>query len=232
MGKRVAIIDARCNATIIEQLHNYVEEVFLFKSEGITYESISCHPDIFIYQDANKLIIAPNAPQELHDWLRQKGIVYIQGESRIGTTLQDSCYYNCVATKNRFFHREGFTDSAVFNHNQRKEFIQLPQSYTRCSMLPLTEETFITSDTGIHKALQKNGLTSFLFSPNEIQIAVHHNGFLGGTCGIADEKIFFLGNPLLHKDGERLYQFIEKSGLEIIPLCDEKLYDGGGIFFL
>lgn len=232
MRKRFAIVDARCNATIIEQLHNHVEDVFLFKSEGITYESISCHPDIFIYQEAGRLIIAPNTPQELYDWTNQKGIAYIQGECQIGTSLQDSCYYNCISTKNRLFHKEGFTDSTVLSLNQRKEFIQLPQSYTRCSMLPLTEESFITSDAGIHKILQEKGLTSFLFSPDEIRIAVHRNGFLGGTCGITDEKIFFLGNPLLHKDGERLCQFIEETGLKIIPLCNEKLYDGGGIFFL
>lgn len=228
----IAIVDHRCSPNIQKQLLNYVEEVFPFRSDGITYESISCHPDIFLYQDEQHLIVAPNAPQELFDLLNRNNISYKIGHSVIGALLADSCFYNCVSTADAFFHKEGFTDPMIQSLNQEKRFITLPQSYTRCSMLPLSDHAIITSDAGIHKVLQREQFSSFLFSPDEIRIAIHRNGFLGGTCGISNGKIFFLGNPLRHKDGRGLCQFIESAGLEIIALSDEKLYDGGGIFFL
>lgn len=228
----IAIVDHRCSPNVQKQLLNYVGEVFPFRSEGITYESISCHPDIFLYQDKNHLIVAPNAPQELFDLLNSNNISYKIGQSVIGALLSDSCFYNCVSTTDAFFHKKGFTDPMIQNLNKEKRFIALPQSYTRCSMLPLSDKAFITSDAGIHNVLQREQISSFLFSPEEIRIAIHRNGFLGGTCGISNGKIFFLGNPLRHKGGRALCQFIEAAGLEVISLSDEMLYDGGGIFFL
>ncbi|MEE3485519.1 MAG: hypothetical protein VZQ98_14515 [Bacteroidales bacterium] len=229
---KLAIIDARCSPIITQNLRRYAETIFLLKTTGITYESISCHPDIFLYQDEQHLVVAPNAPQELFNLLNCNNISYKIGHSVIGALLTDTCFYNCVSTADAFFHKEGFTDPMIQRLNQEKRFIALPQSYTRCSMLPLSDHAIITSDAGIHKVLQREQFASFLFTPDEIRIAVHRNGFLGGTCGISDGKIFFLGNPLRHKDGRGLCQFIESVGLEVIALSDEPLYDGGGIFFL
>ncbi len=229
---KLAIIDARCNSIVIQNLRRYAEDIFLLKTAGITYESISCHPDIFLYQDERDLIVAPNAPQELYDFLTRNDVHYEIGQSVIGRELSDTCFYNCVSTADAFFHKEGFTDPLIQSLNKGKRFIRLPQSYTRCSMLPLSDKAFITSDTGIHKVLQREQLSSFLFSPEEIRIAIHRNGFLGGTCGICNDKVYFSGNPLRHKDGKELCRFIESNGLEVIALSDEPLYDGGGIFFI
>lgn len=232
MKSRLAIVDARCEKQIISRLHEYTEEVFLFRTEGITYESVSCHPDIFIFQESNHLIVAPNAPASLIETLTRLNIRFETGISNVGTQLSDSCFYNCIATTDHLFHRKGYTDESIQKYAQSKTFIPLPQSYTRCSMLALNEKCFITSDAGIDKQLRANGFETVLFSPNEIQIAVHKHGFLGGTCGRSDDKILFLGNPLLHQDGDKLCHFIEMNGLEVVSLCNSLLYDGGGIFFL
>jgi len=232
MKSRSVIVDARVDKQILQKLGYYAEDVFPFRSEGLTYESISCHPDIFVYQDKENVIVAPNVPQQLIEYLQKKNIPLEKGKSNIGFKQIDSCYYNCISTRELFLHREGFTDPLVLEKNKGKRFINLPQSYTRCSMFALSEIHFITSDPGIHKALGKEGLVSFLFSPNEIRIVDHQYGFLGGTCGMQAEKIFFLGNPLRHKDGRGLVSFIEKEGKECISLCNNYLYDGGGLFFL
>ena len=49
-----AIIDKRCSKEIKENLKQYVDAVFEFSTEGITYNSISCHPDIFIFQNGKE----------------------------------------------------------------------------------------------------------------------------------------------------------------------------------
>ena len=64
-----AIIDHRTPLTIKNNLKKYTDEFFEFSSNSITYNSISCHPDIFIYQDANKLVLAPNSPKDLLNFL-------------------------------------------------------------------------------------------------------------------------------------------------------------------
>ncbi|MBP5457188.1 MAG: hypothetical protein J6Y37_11880 [Paludibacteraceae bacterium] len=232
MKSKLAVVDARCGKEILDRLALFAEEVHPFQTEGITYESISCHPDIFLYQDPQTIIVAPNAPQELFKKLYQLNISHKIGTSEVGSLLNNSCYYNCVATQHHLFHRENFTDPLIREANQGKVFVALPQSYTRCSLLALNDHAFATSDRGIEKQLNLHGFETFFFTPEEIKIAVHRYGFLGGTCGKWEEKILFLGNPLTHPDGAGLCHFIEKNNLEVVSLCNGHLYDGGGLFFL
>ena len=231
MKCRLAVVDARCDARLLSRLGEYAEEVFLFRTQGITYESVSCHPDVFVYQDSATTLLAPNAPQALAEKLASLAVPFHWGGSPVGESLKNSCLYNCVSTDTCLFHRKGYTDEALLALNRDKRFVELPQSYTRCSMFPLSDHAFITSDAGIHKALERAGFASFLFSPAEIRIPVHAYGFLGGTCGRWGDQLFSLGNPLRHKDGEELLRFVEANGLVPVSLSDDYLYDGGGVFF-
>ncbi|MCB9017683.1 MAG: DUF6873 family GME fold protein [Paludibacteraceae bacterium] len=232
MESRLAIVDGRVEDSLIKALSVYADAVFPFRSDGVTYNSISCHPDIFIYQDERNIILAPNAPDTIKNHLQEKGIPFKEGYSNIGTTQKDSCFYNCVSTSTLLFHKPGYTDPLILEVNKGKKLIALPQSYTRCSMFAIDDSHFITSDPGIHNILEKEELPNILFSPNEIRIIEHRYGFLGGTCGMVDNKMLFLGNPLRHKDGKRLISFIEENGKECISLGNNFLYDGGGIFFI
>lgn len=231
MKCRLAVVDARCGENLVEPLHDFAEEVFLFRSEGVTYESVSCHPDIFLYQHEREVVVAPNTPRTLLEKLDELGIPYWVGHSSVGDKLENSCFYNCLSTGTDFFLRDGFADEIILALNASRRKVLLPQSYVRCSMLPLTDRAFITSDAGIRKALVREGYEVFLFSPKEIRIPVHAYGFLGGTCGKLDDKVIFLGNPLKHGDGAGLCRFVEAHGLEVVPLADQFLYDGGALFF-
>ena len=94
------------------------------------------------------------------------------------------------------------------------------------------ENKIITSDKGIVKVLEKSQLEYFYFDPSEITIKDHKNGFIGGTMGAMDNKIFFLGNILKHTDGKALDKYITSLGKEVICLGNDYLYDGGGLFFV
>ena len=231
MKCRLALVDARCDAHLLSRLGEYAGELFLFRTQGITYESVSCHPDVFLYQDSTTTLLAPNAPQALAEKLASLSVPFRWGDSPVGESLRDSSLYNCVSTDTCLFHRKGYTDEALLALNRGKRFVELPQSYTRCSMFPLSEQSFITSDAGIHHVLLREGFSSFLFSPEEIRIPVHRYGFLGGTCGRWGDRLFFLGNPLRHRYGPALLRFVEAAGLEPVSLSDGYLYDGGGVFF-
>ena len=229
---RIAIVDARCGGEIFKRLNAFVDFAFPFETNDITYKSISCHPDIFMYSDESKTIVAPNAPRTLIETMRRFQISFEFGSSEIGHDLTDTCFYNCISTPHFFFHKKGFTDGNILKSQTEKKFVELPQPYTRCSMMALGEKNIITSDQGICKSLSRQGFNVCYFSPEQIRIPTHKYGFIGGTCGVRNRQIFFLGNPLLHKDGRNLCQFIENSGYEIISLGNDYLYDGGGVFFL
>ena len=134
-----AIIDSRSQNDVVNNLREYVEDLFEFETYGITRNSISGHPDIFIYQDNNQLVIAPNAPAELFEFLNNHNITYVRGKREVGGELDNSVQYNCLSTPDYVFHKSGYTDPAILEINKAKEFIPLPQAYTRCSLVHLCE---------------------------------------------------------------------------------------------
>lgn len=226
------IIDSRSSKKAINKLKEYVEDLFTFQTIGITGNSISCHPDIFIYQDKNQLVVAPNSPVDLFEYLNNHNIAYLRGDREVGHEIDNSVKYNCLSTSQFFFHKSGYTDTAILEINKDKEFVQLPQAYTRCSMVHLCEDNYLTSDRGIEKVLLQKRLSCFYFNPEEIIIHEHKNGFIGGAVGICGKRIFFNGNIELHSDGQRLKEHLLHLNFDIVNLSDEYLYDGGCIFFV
>ena len=226
-----AIIDKRSSQELKENLKNYVDDIFEFSSENITSNSISGHPDIFVYQDVNRIIIAPNTPTGLINFLDERKIKYLRGTKPVGKSLDNSVLYNCVATDDYFFCKNGKPDVLIQKYRATQQIINLPQSYVRCSMFSICNKV-VTSDLGIIKVLENSNIDYLYFNPSEITIKEHKNGFIGGTMGEMDNKIFFLGNILKHKDGEELYHYINKLGKEVVCLGSDYLYDGGGIFFV
>lgn len=226
-----AIIDKRSSQEIKDNLGKYVDDVFEFSSEGITYNSISGHPDVFMFQDVNQLIIAPNTPIDLINFLDEKQVTYLLGTAPVGKSLDDSVLYNCLSTHNHLFCKRGKPDVSIQKYCASKQIVNLPQSYTRCSMFGVGNK-IITSDLGIAKVLENNNMDYFYFDPSEITIKDHKNGFIGGTMGAMEDKVLFLGDLLKHKDGKALHQYITNIGKEVVCLGKDYLYDGGGVFIV
>lgn len=227
-----AIIDKRCSDEIKTNLLKHVDEIFQFSSQNITYNSISGHPDIFMFQNDKELIIAPNSPSDLVQFLNNKEIKYSVGITEVDETLENSSKYNSFANEKHFFCKPHIPDNSIVDICFEKKEIDLPQAYVRCSMFGINESQIITSDKGIVKSLEKNNIESFYFAPVEIQIKDHKYGFIGGTMGRLNNKIFFLGNIFKHLNGQELNEYITCNGLEVVCLGGDFLYDGGGIFFI
>lgn len=228
--KPCCIIDSRAPQAAIERLAQDFY-VLPFRTQGITYEAISCHPDIFMFQENNALIVAPNIPSEYKDFFQKNTIAYREGSTKIDETLQNSVAYNCVATPDFLFHKTAYTAPEIVQHCHTKTFVHLPQAYTRCSMFALNCNAIITSDKGIAKTLEQQNFELCYVSPREINLLPYSHGFIGGCMGVFERSVYIIGSLNHCADGEKLRQFIQKKGYEIVELYNGKLYDGGGIFF-
>jgi len=224
-----AIIDNRAPKEAIEKLKETFD-VLEFMSEDITYEEVSGHPDIFIFQDKNKLIIAPNSPQELIAFLTEQKVKFIFGNKKIGKELNNTTQYNCSVTRTKIFHKRGFTDDVVLLNNQNKKLIELPQAYTRCSLTILNNNSFITSDKGIEKVLLKEDFNILLVNSSSINLPGYPYGFFGGTNGILNNTLYLIGSLKYIENGEEIKSRIVKNNIKLIELYEGPLYDGGGIF--
>jgi len=207
-------------------------ELVLLETTGITEESISGHPDIFFCKTQNKLIIAPNLPEKFKTIFTENNILFSEGKFKVGLKYPEAAHYNAVITENYLIHRTDITELEILNDCEQLSKIHVGQGFTRCSLLALKENNFITSDEGIYKTLNSLGLKTLLVSSENIILPGHRYGLFGGTCGIHEDKVFFIGSLANYKDGNKVRNFLESLGYSIVELYNGDLFDGGTILFL
>jgi hypothetical protein len=203
------------------------------ENNNVTYKAISSHPDIFCCQTPDNLIVASNASSKLFDFLKINNINFITGNQDVGLKYPDTSLYNAVVTKKFLIHNTKYTDNTIKNSCVKNTHITVKQSYTRCNLLPLGENHFITSDEGIYKALNVvSGISVIYVNPENIILPGFKNGFFGGCCGIFQNKLFIIGNLSYVNESKNIRSFIENAGFQIIELYNGPLFDGGSLMFV
>ncbi len=225
------IIDSRMPQEAKASLKE-VGEVFELQSKDVVYKSIQGHPDVFLLQMDELVIMAPNAPVELKEAFQKHRIPFLRGKNKLGLEFPKTVFYNAVSTNKYLIHKEGLTDSCVLHENDKKQFVSVNQAYTRCNLLNLNNECFITSDKGIEKSLSDKGIDIHYFSDEDVLLEGQEHGFIGGAMGVFNHTVYILGHLSFYKEGERLRDLITSKNMKISELYKGPLIDGGGVFFL
>ena len=231
MANKIIIIDKKLPYKAKTALSDFGEIIELSTS-NITYEAISGHPDIFFCKTNNKLIVAPNLPNHYLKILKDKNIFFIFGNENIKSKYPSTAIYNSVVTENFLLHNTKITDKVISENTKELKQIHVNQAYTRCNLLPLKNDSFITSDKGIYKTLIKENLNVLFVSPIGILLKGFKNGFFGGACGVYENKVFILGSLKYFPEGEKVKAFLKELNYEIIELYDGPLIDGGNLIFI
>ena len=207
-------------------------ELMELRTNGITYPSISGHPDIFFCQGPEKLIVAPNLPPEYIKRLSKDNISFIQGEFPVGTKYPKSSAYNAVVSEKHLIHNFRNTDFVISRSFEDHIPVHVDQGYCRCNLLPLKNDNFITSDEGIFGVMERHTENIVKVTTKGILLEGHKHGFFGGCCGVFEDKVFIIGSLKKYADGLIVEAFLKELGCEIVELYDGPLFDGGGIFFI
>ncbi len=225
------IIDKRMPAEARQKLQKYGDVLELHTS-GIVYPTISGHPDIFFCQTSDGLVAAPNLPDEILLTLQNKKMKILSGIKSPGNTYPFTAHYNAVSGQRFLIHNLKYTDPTILKVAGRQTHIHVGQGYTRCNLISLNDEVFITSDPGIHKTLTGIGLNCRFFPAENIQLSGFDHGFIGGTCGIWNQKIFICGSLKHYMWGKAFLSLADSAGFQIIELADDLLQDVGSILFI
>lgn len=209
-----------------------IGELVELETKGITNDYISGHIDIFFCNSNNQLVIAPNIPQGYINILDNHNINYTVGKQNVSHDYPKCAPYNAVITENLLIHKLKITDQSILNSSHIDTKIDIKQGLTRCSLLAIDNNNFITSDKGIEKKLSSIGKNILYVNSQGIILPGMEYGFFGGTCGILNYTVYFLGNLNKFPEGDKVKEFITALGYKIVELCDTKLFDGGGILFL
>ncbi len=182
------------------------------------------------FLSSDTLLVCP----ECFDYYKKMlpDINIIKGFSSLGSTYEEHSAYNIARVFGIAFHNTRFTDPVAKEYFEKNNIplVHVNQGYTKCSAAIISENAVITSDTGIFSAVKIAGADALLCQSGFIELPGFNYGFIGGTCGITDEKtVFFTGSLSLHPDGAKIYDFIKSHGVNIIEGHQNSLYDIGSI---
>ena len=210
--------------------------VIFINPNSVTYNSISSHPDIFFFQKDDALIYAPNAPKRIIKELKKRKIKLIEGKKEVGKKYPETVPYNAVGIGNLLIHNLKHTDETILSSYENH--INVNQGYTRCNLLALNENAFITSDLAISRQLsavnsqsQSSTVKVLYIDPKQIKLEGQRNGFFPGCCGVWKNNLIVCGSTKNLKEKAELDKFLKENNFNLIELYDGELIDVGSIFF-
>ncbi len=198
-----------------------------FETSGIVYDTISGHPDIFIYQWPGGLVVSPDLPQYYLELLSGHDI--ITGTKKCGPKYPDTAPYNALYTSFGLLHNTRISASEVLSSHGKQ--IHCNQAYTRCNAIE-AGGTILTSDKGIENVLKSENIPVLYISPERVLLEGFQHGFFGGCCGIFGNTFFICGSLAYLDEGGKLREILMSNGLQINELYPGAPMDIGGIFFI
>ena len=207
-------------------------ELLLLETSNIVYPSISGHADIFFCIAENKVIIAPNLPKQYINILVKNNISFKMGSLSLKKKYPFTAYYNALVSDMHIIHNQSFSDISIMQTFPKKEYIHVNQGYTRCNLIHLKNNTFITSDKGIQSVLIKKGFNCVYINPKQIMLENCGNGFFGGCCGVFNNKLFINGSIKYLEESKEIIKLTQHCEIDIIELSNKALTDIGSIYFV
>ncbi|MBE6090705.1 DUF6873 family GME fold protein [Clostridium beijerinckii] len=201
------------------------------------YDAINGHPDIqlnVLKNDSfNKIIIQRNISEKFKEILKLNDINYIVSKNTLSNTYPNDIILNSLILENYFIHTLKYSDENLLNSQNSKIHIDVPQGYTKCSILPVREKALITSDKGIFNSLKNYDFDILLLPPGDILLPSLNYGFIGGVGGmVSNNKMAFFGDLDSYTWGDQIKKFLFKYDVLPIALRKGKLIDRGSLFTL
>jgi radical SAM superfamily enzyme len=228
--------DKRLPVEYKEALRNKFPHAVLhpFEGRGEVYGSISCHPDIYLFQlDEKTVIHAPGLPGEDIHALKRAGLNLIKAAENPGGVYPGTARHNAAKVGKIVFHNLKHTDPVILEKASEKGLkgVHVNQGYANCSVMAIGEEALITSDASMAKKACAEGLDALHISKGTILLPGEKCGFLGGASGrMPDGTILILGDIDNHPDAPEIKAFMAKHNAGYIDLKGLPLYDAGGLF--
>ncbi len=218
--------------TALRNLNNQGIEVIRTNVNNAVNEHISFHADISFFFDGDDTLFIASEMSECENILKDiVPIVKIIPE-KLGNEYPYDVLLNCAVVGRNLICNVDTVSPTVLKYLKEKGFriVNVKQGYTKCSVLPISENALITDDPSIAKSCISAGIDVLTVSKGSVRLEGFDYGFIGGASGrISDETVAFCGDIDTHTDADKIKEFLKKYSLKHLSLDDNKLYDIGSI---
>lgn len=232
-----AFVDYRITHEELKNLEKLNINPIIVPKTSTVYKAIDGHPDIQLNilknNSSHKVIVHKDICSDFKENLNSNHIEYIVSKNSLSYTYPEDIILNAVVLDNYFIHTLKYTDENLLKSQEGKTLINIPQGYSKCSVLPVRENALITSDKGIVNSLKDYDFDILLIPPSDILLPSLNYGFIGGTGGIiSQDRMAFFGELEHYRYGEEVKNFLYKYDVEPVPLRKGKLIDRGSLLVI
>lgn len=156
----------------------------------------------------------------------------IRSGKRISEKYPQDIAYNAARVGRYLICKQADTSSIITESAEKSGLtvIDVKQGYSKCNICVIDENSVITSDKGIAKALGNFEIDVLLTDDSCVKLQGLNHGFLGGATGkISRDVLAVNGNINYHTNRDEIISFVEKRGVKIVSLCDGVVEDIGSI---
>lgn len=193
---------------------------------------IQNHADIVVCPLNDKFLLSEQQ-EVLSERLRENGYNTEFISEELGYDYPYDVYLNCVVIGKHIIYNPQTVSSKITEYVKNNGLIEIKvkQGYTKCSITPLTIDSFITDDISIGSRAVEFGFDVLVINKGEIKLRDFNYGFIGGATGkIAEDKLLIVGNAEELSDYNKIKKFLFKKDIELIQLTNGDLEDIGSIF--
>lgn len=240
MKIKIAIVDSRISSEAERKLTLSGYKVITLPPFSKLSEAVASHPDMLIKKIGNEYICYADYCEEASYVFSDLSLFSVGTGARfsftadeVGATYPSDVGLNALEIGGKLFCREASASENMLVSARRAglEIVNVNQGYPACTVIKLNDSAVITADAGMAKILEKHGIRVTLIEQGDISLPPHEYGFIGGCGEVDDGKLFFFGDPMLHRDGEKIVAAANAEGLRVVPLSQGMLCDLGGILF-
>ena len=203
-------------------------------NEAVGY-NVRNHADLSFLDCNDGTVFIANEMSDYKEILEQLGYSVLVISEYLGDRYPSDVLLNCVVLGKYLICNVDTVSSDVLQYFRNKDFevINVNQGYTKCSVVPVSDNALITDDESIALKCRNAGLDVLFVKKGSVRLDGFDYGFIGGTAGkINSKQIVFNGDIYTHSDGDRIVSFMDKYGIDAVSLSDGQLYDIGSIIAL
>jgi hypothetical protein len=227
-----AIIDCRTSEEELYSLKKLNFSPLLCPISQDLYPAVSGHPDMQICI-INKHNIVVNNSIEINftNRLSKLNKIIHRTAKSLNSKYPQDIILNALILGDIFVHRLDSTDLKLLELTKEMKKINVNQGYTKCSAAIVNDKAIITSDKSIIESLKDSDIDILYVPPGDIELPGLDYGFIGGTCGLLNEKsMAFFGDLNFYNHGKDVIDFLKKHGVTPVYLKNGKLTDRGTLF--
>lgn len=237
MRARIAIVDIRIPEDQLRALMVRGFKVISMPPCPTLSAPVASHPDMLIARVGGEMITTGAycelAGAEISEIFENTKARFHFTAEEHGALYPTDVIFNALVMGDKLFAKLGSLSPYLKELAEKKglKLVDVKQGYPACTTLKLSDEAAITADKGMAEALKREGVRVYTIENGGIMLPPYDYGFIGGTGGVRDGAVYFLGDASTHPSWSTIEAAIKAEGLRSVMLGDGTLLDLGGIIF-